>query len=238
MPRQQRTLGSGAYLDNCQWNGSSCDGNGNVIITSLTGSLFNENTINGVTISTGGTVTLTNIAANNNGGTGIDVDASNGTGAVTIQNTALAYNNTISDNGYLGVYVRAKGTITINQIKALDNSDDNLRLITYTAPILAPIKISNVTANGSVTNNGIYAQSAGAISLNKVIASDNSQSGAYLESGSNLGTLLITSSRFNSNGIYGLSTNLGGKITLNAVIANDNNNVGAYLNNTLGSGDV
>ena len=228
---------SGAYLDNCLWNGSSCDGNGNVIITSLTGSLFNENTLNGVTINTRGIVQLTNISANDNGGSGIDVDASNGTGAVTIQNTALAYNNTISNNGYLGVYVRAKGTVTINQVKALENADNNLRLITYTAPILAPIKVSNVSANGSLSAAGIFIQSAGGITLNKVIASDNSQSGAYLESGSNLATL-ITSSRFNSNGVYGLNTSLSGKITLNAVSANGNGNIGAYLDNTLGSGDV
>ena len=103
---------NGAYLDNCVWNGSSCDGNGNVVITSLTSSKFNDNTLVGVYISTRGTVTLTNIAANNNGTNGVEVDAANGTGAVTIQNLALSANNTISDNGNVGLYVRAKGTVT------------------------------------------------------------------------------------------------------------------------------
>ena len=228
---------NGAYLDNCLWNGSACVGNGNVIITSLTGSLFNDNTFNGVVISTRGIVQLTNIAANNNGSNGIEVDASNGTGAVTIQNTALSYNNTISGNGIYGLYVRAKGTVTINQLKALDNNNNNLRLVTYTAPILAPIRVSNVAANGSLSATGIFAQSAGAITLNKVVANDNSQNGAYLESGGGL-NVLVTSSRFNFNGVRGLDVISDGKITLNAVSANGNSGTGAYLDNDLGSGDV
>ena len=50
--------------------------------------------------------------------------------------------------------------------------------------------------------------------------------------------LLVTSSRFNSNGAYGLNTSSGGKITLNAVVANDNVDYGAYLDNVSGTGDV
>jgi hypothetical protein len=227
----------GAYLDNCLWNGSSCDGNGNVVITSPTGSSFSSNAYNGLYISTRGTVLLTNIAANNNGYTGIQVEAQNGTGAVTVQNTALTYNNTISGNGYFGLSVLAKGAITINQLKAFENTNYNLRLITYTAPIIAPIKVSNAVANGSVSNNGIFIQSAGAITLNKVTASDNFLSGAYLESGAGL-NILVTSSRFNGNGAYGLNTSSGGKITLNAVVANDNVDHGAYLDNLSGTSDV
>ena len=228
---------NGAFLDNCLWNGSSCDGNGNVVITSPTGSIFSGNTLDGVYISTHGTVTLTNIAANYNGSNGIEIEANNGTGAVTIQNPALAFNNTISGNGYIGVYVLAKGTITINQIKAQDNNNNNLRLVTYTAPILAPIKISNVAANGSLSTTGIFAQSAGAITLNKVVANDNNQSGAYLESGGSL-NILVTSSQFNNNGYRGLDIISGGKITLNAVSANSNSETGAYLDNDTGTADV
>ena len=54
--------GYGAYLDNCQWNGSSCDGNGNVIISSLTSASFSSNAYHGLYITTRGTVLLTNIS--------------------------------------------------------------------------------------------------------------------------------------------------------------------------------
>ena len=229
--------GYGAYLDNCLWNGSACDGNGNVVISSLTSASFSHNAYRGLYISTSGSVQLTNIAANNNGYTGIDIEANNGIGAVTIQNTALAYNNTISGNGYFGLSVLAKGTITINQLKAFENTSYNLRLITYSAPILAPIKVSNTVANGSLTNNGIFIQSAGAVTLNKVTANYNFLSGAYLESGPGQ-NMLVTSSRFNGNGAYGLNTASSGKITLNAVAANDNVDYGAYLDNVSGTSDV
>ena len=229
--------GYGAYLDNCLWTGSACDGNGNVVITSPTKSSFSSNGYRGLYISTRGTVLLTNISANNNGYTGIEIEANNGTGAVTVQNTALTYNNTISGNGYFGLSVLAKGTITINQLKAFDNTNYNLRLVTYTAPIIASIKVSNTVANGSITNNGIFIQSAGAVTLNKVTANDNLMSGAYLESGPGQ-NILVTSSRFNGNGAYGLNTTSSGKITLNAVVANDNVDHGAYLDNLAGTSDV
>ena len=208
-----------------------------MVITSLTSASFSSNAYRGLFISTRGSVLLTNISANNNGYTGIEIEANNGIGAVTVQNTALAYNNAISGNGFYGLTILAKGTITINQLKAFDNTNLNLRLVTYTAPILAPIIVSNTVANGSLTNNGIFIQSAGAVTLNKVTANDNFISGAYLESGAGL-NMLVTSSRFNGNGAYGLNTASGGKITLNAVIANDNVDYGAYLDNLSGTGDV
>ena len=62
-------------------------------------------------------------------------------------------------------------------------------------------------------------------------------SGAYLESGPGF-NILVTSSRFNGNGAYGLNTASSGKITLNAVVANDNVDYGAYLDNLSGTGDV
>ena len=87
----------------------SCDGNGNVVISSLTSASFSSNASRGLYITTRGTVLLTNISANNNGYTGIDIEANNGTGAVTIQNTALTYNNTISGNGYFGLSSPGQG---------------------------------------------------------------------------------------------------------------------------------
>ena len=180
---------------------------------------------------------LVNVSANDNGESGIRVDASYGSGTVTILNPAITYNNTISNNSSYGLQVYAKGAITINQLIASGNALNNLHLVTYTTLTPAAISLTNVTANDSTTQYGIFAQSAGAISLNRVTAIGNTGIGTYLEGGTGM-NVMILSSRFNSNGSRGLEVNSSGKITLNAVWANDNGSDGAYLDNDLGSGDV
>lgn len=101
----------------------------------------------------------------------------------------------------------------------------------------AAVTLTNITANESTTQYGIFAQSAGAITLNRVTAIGNTGIGTYLDIGTGM-NVMILSSRFNGNGSRGLEVNSSGKITLNAVWANDNGSDGAYLDNDLGSGDV
>ena len=93
----------------------------------------------------------------------------------------------------------------------------------------------------SNSNNGLEAQSNGAITLTDVVASSNTGGdGAYLNTfhGSPASTVTVDNSHiiggdgFNGNGEDGLDVISSGTITLNSVVADNNNYDGAYLTTT------
>lgn len=227
---------TGGFVDNCRWNGSGCDGTGNITITSATGSTFNSNGYRGITIVTNGITKLTNISANNNTDNGVSIDSTNNTGSFSLQNTGTKVLNTISDNGGFGVYLNSLGTILVNKVTAERNYYSNLYLVT-TSTAASAVTLTNSATNGSDLNDGFFIQSGGGVTVKSVTASNNSNKGGYIDTFANQNAL-VTTSIFNNNGDFGLEVNSDGNVTLNALTVTGNADNGLRVNNTAGSGKV
>jgi hypothetical protein len=227
----------GGYIDNCLWNGSSCPGSGSITINSAIANQFNANTYRGITLSTRGSIKITNISANGNGDMGINISAFNGTGAVVVQNPSARFANTINNNGGYGIFIESAGAITINKVNLDANTLSNLRLSNISAAAPVGITLTSVKTTNSVNENGMFVLSAGAITIRSTTALDNFYRGAYLESYGDQ-HVQVNTSVFNRNGYIGLEVNAIGNVTLNGIAANENDDVGIRINNTAGSGKV
>jgi hypothetical protein len=227
---------AGGFVDNCLWNGSSCNGSGNITITSPATNSFDYNLYRGITLVTMGTVKITNISANGNVDTGVSISADYGSGSVTIQNTSTKAVNTINDNGNFGLYVDSAGAITVNKVDLDGNTMGNMRLANLSSAAPAAITVTSVKSTDSLSD-GLYIQSSGAVTLKSILSTGNSQNGAYVD---NYGSqpVLVTTSTFNLNGLDGLVVFSTGNITLNGITANENAGDGVELDNTAGSGKV
>ncbi len=227
---------SGGFVDNCRWNGSGCDGTGNVTITSPTGNTFNSNGYQGITIITNGITKLTNINANSNTDNGVSIDSTNNTGSFSLQNPGTKMINTISDNGGFGVYLNSLGTILVNKVTSENNYYSNLYLVT-TSNAASAVTLTNSATNGSDLSDGFFIQSDGGVIVKAVSASNNYNRGGYVDTFANQNAL-VTTSIFNNNGYFGLEVNSDGNVTLNAITVNGNDDVGLRVSNTTGSGKV
>lgn len=227
---------SGGFVDNCRWNGSSCDGTGNITITSTTGNNFNSNGYQGVTIVTNGITKITNINANENFDNGVYIDSAYSNVSVSVQNPGTKVFNTISDNGGYGTYLNGMGTILVNKVTAQDNYYNNLYLVT-TSTAASAVTLTNSVTNGSDLSDGFFIQSGGGVTIKTVTASNNYNRGGYVDTFANQNAL-VTTSIFNNNGYFGLEVNSDGNVMLNGITTNENDDVGLRVNNTAGNGKV
>lgn len=183
----------------------------------------------GLTVNTTGNIVLKNVQSNNNNNSGAEIDNTAGTGNVTITNSKFINNNTN------GLSVDTNGTITIKDITANDNSGYGVSLDNDD---LAP---KAVTLSGTNTFNangitGLYVTSRGAITINNLSASNNSNNGAELNNNvgaSTAGVTLTGTNIFSDNSSYGLYVESFGVIKINNLFANSNSGIGAYLDNSL-----
>jgi len=124
---------NGLYINNCGWNGTSCNPLYSASVSLLGTNEFKFNATAGLRIYTNGAIALNNITANNNYGTcetcgGVYLwNAESPTSA----NVTLTGINTFRENSMTGLQVYSKGVITLNNITASDNGwydSDNLSL--------------------------------------------------------------------------------------------------------------
>ncbi len=186
----------------------------------------------GLTVKSGGNVTLNNVQANNNRLFGADIQA---TGAVTITNSFFSGNQAYTGSycskkyyGY-GLQVVTLGNIRLENVTANDNNLFGAKLKTE-----GNVEVVNsfFDSNGTSTS-GKNAQGNGLVitgnnvTLENVQANGNRLSGATIEATGSVG---ITNSNFSFNKYgSGLSVTSGGEITLTKVTATDNGQNGAYL---------
>ena len=118
-------IGTGAWLDNCQFVVSACTGTGDVTLTGA--NTFLENTGSGLSVSSVGAITLSNITANGNGtgGSGFGVQLDNSS-ASTLQAIKLTGVNTFNDNANDGAYLTASGAITASNLTASGNGGNGI----------------------------------------------------------------------------------------------------------------
>ena len=241
--------GYGVYLDN-----ASGGGIGNILLGTSRANWVNGlggNFLSGLEVYTNGTVTLSNIRANDNGGDntvdpiyGYGVKVDNSTSALPKAVILKGTNEFINDwNG--GLFIESKGAITLNNITAND-SGSGVYLDNTFSGTASPQNIT-LTGFGDFINNffnGLEVHTYGMITLNNVNASDNGRSGtdgygAYLDNYTgNTQIKAVTLNGYNSfsnNFTGGLEIRSLGAITLNNFNADNNTGFGAFLDNNDGS---
>jgi hypothetical protein len=239
--------GDGAFLRNTR--------NPSVVRNvTVNNSRFNGNSLTGLYIDSYGTATLTNVQANENGyglditaDAGIDLtgvtatsnsyfggilDTTYGAGAISVTNGNFGV-DAATNNGWTGLHAVSGSTITLDNTSASYNGTNGAYLVAE----------GNITVNGTFNNNvqfcssadpGLYAESnGGSITLNSVVANNNSCGAGAVLNTSGAGTIDVNGGQFSGNGTFGVQANTeSGNITLNGVTASYNGIKGAYLHSS------
>jgi hypothetical protein len=221
------SLGFGADLNTCSFNGTQCTGSGNVTVNDST---FGNNGDGGIVVDSGGTVTLDTVQANNNGDAGALIYNHDliGTGGVQVMDSIF------NANGDNGIFVVADDDITLIDTDATNNGFDGADLINYEGT-------GDVTVNGGDFSGnddaGLYIASDGDVTVTTVTANNNNN-GVIIFNEGGTGNVNVSGSDFNNNTWTGVQVTSAGDITLDNVEASSNFVGGAYLNAMGGSGNI
>ena len=254
------TGGSGASWDNCLWSNSTgfCAGSSTVTLTGI--NQFNGNYSDlistdpsnpynfpqgGLTITSGGAITVNNVTANGDlGGDGAYIynNITATAQAITVNNTL---SNTFNGNAVNGLEVDSIGVINVSNITANTNGKDGAYLdncIQYNSGQCSVAAAQSVTVTNTALDtfngnhgNGLDVESYGSITASNLNASDNGTSStsgtgvslnndyANYKSVNSTGTVtLVGVNQFNSNWYDGLDVYSKGVITLTSITANGN----------------
>jgi hypothetical protein len=194
---------------------------------------FSGNGDGGLDIGARGPVTLTNVEANGNTGSGAFVNNFAGSPAdLKITNSYFDFNDDGVGGGY-GLFVESKGNITLSGGSASGNylygaHLDNQRGAAF--PIMN-ITISKFDFNNNETGFGLEAHANGTITITSVKVDDNGTYGAHLDNrledpllkDSGMGLVVKTSSFSLNDAGIGLEIQTAGSVVLDGVSANTNN---------------
>ncbi len=185
-------------------------------------SIFNNNTLFGLSATSYGEIIVNNLTAIGNQGN-LAVRLSNVPGTYV----GVHVLNTLGENLFLynagdALEINSGGAITINEVTAAYNGARGMNLPN------GIIGTGNVRVSNSFFDHngdtGLIIQSSGAITLTDVSASNNNgtdnTNGAYLSGGSL--AVSIIRGQFNQNSGTGLIVNAIGKIFINSILANGN----------------
>jgi hypothetical protein len=214
----------------------------NVIISGY--GLFNSNgsfggTGVGLDISSYGAITLANITAQYNYGSGADLYTIGVTvgHAVTLTGTnSFNYNgnDTTSESGLI---INADGNITVSNLTASYNSFTGAKLDNFTnwdLPVTNFVGFGSVFVNGfgnfvgNMHDDGLYVKTHGNITLNRVTANDNGDGAddrgldLYAGWGAISGNITITCSSAYGNEDFGIYASAPGTITVKGLLVYGN----------------
>ncbi len=204
----------------------------------LTGTnTFNNNDVDGLYISSDGVITLNNIIATGNSGSGASLV--NNTNAAVPNGITLTGTNLFNDNTAVGLNVTTFGPIKVSNIYANSNGSAGAQVINDSSNTLQPVTFTGSNEfkyNGSA---GLGVFSKGQITLNNISANSNGgPAGAYLVTmnGTSASGVTITGTNsFNLNAVNGLEIQTKGTVLLNAITANGNSGIGTYIVNGNGA---
>ncbi len=238
-------LGSGVYIY----------ANGPVILDGQRNEL-NLNSEEGISIEqqyglyidrSNGSVLILNFVVESNHGGGVYIRNLEGSVGVTLNSTIAGFTSQITNgqgdfsNRY-GLYIESSGAILLNRLNISENSNPATSIINTGASISKPVTVTNSSFN---QNNGMGLNiiSAGAIVLNKVTASGNTNgaSGASLYNdtiipGQVYNPITIINSSFNDNNGAGVDSQTRKALTITSVTASGNGEYGLFLKNDSGVG--
>ena len=215
---------------------------------------YSENGLNGIDITSLGSILLYNIIADDNSGSGMVLDTCVSTGSVclgvgkVVVNSYYSLVNTFDGNGEYGLNITSAGNVSLTFVTASENGDTGLNIDTTLSS--ASITIRNPIRTGTAAysyngGDGINISTNGNISIFNVTASSNTGSGMMLDncqfgSGECIGFGKVTMkglygqvNEFNSNHDYGVYIESGGAVTLINIHADQNGYNGLYVNNSL-----
>lgn len=268
--QQDITLSTVNITDSLTGNGAELNAGGNVTVSnsrfqrnrnagaviqaggnvSISDSTFsnpgtNRRQITGVDITSGGSVSLFNVLANENREVGANIHAAD---SVSISSSFFSNNRSFVTSptgettffGY-GLQVVTPGTISLDGVTANGNF-----LWGASLDADSDVTIANSIFNGNSSNTttfiddtGLIVRSGGNVTLDTVQANDNPMIGADIQAN---GTVSISNSDFSNNrgslisstGVvtffgYGLQVISGGTISLDGVTASNNRLFGAHL---------
>jgi hypothetical protein len=214
--------GWGALLDNRYDNAV-----GGITIKGFANTSFNGE--KGLEISSTGAVTLANIVSNGNAAAGVVI--ANDSDPAKPANVTITGTNLFNGNVGTGLEITSFGTVLLNNLTANDNTNGGGANVDNSGGSI----VKSVTLNGNnmfnnnLNGSGLTLYSLGAIKVNNMMASGNTNvlyHGAYL-SGQ---TITFTGyGVFNNNGYYGLRIFGSGAVTLANITANLNGDTGVII---------
>lgn len=223
--------GSGVYLYNA---GALSTTPKNITVNGINS--FTNNDFAGLYASSIGVITISNVTASNNGSGG-GAYLTNFSGSYP-KAVVLKGNNTFTQNAGNGLTIYSKGAITLNNVTAHLNLDNGAYLYNAYGTTQSAIFVNGYGLFEWNTNNGLYAQSNGAITTRNLSANYNDGNGVYLFTKGILApqaVILNGNNTFNFNGNAstesGLVVNSDGTIRVNNVNASYNFYKGANLDN-------
>ncbi len=163
----------------------------------------------GIVVYSKGSINVNNITANGNIIGGITLrNTSDTTGTKNV----IVTRSTANSNGDLGLAIRSYGTITLNQITAVDNTTVGVSLDNtfgaFTTPkgisVLGSYGTSNINENGMT---GLDIRTKGIVVISKLNANENTGDGIVIDNyqgGLGTGTISLTYVTANSNLIDGI----------------------------------
>lgn len=226
-------LGDGAYVDNLWTNAV-----GALTIKGFVNASYNSG--NGLDIFSNGAITLANITANfNDDGTGQGYGASiDNYGYLAPANVTITGTNSFNLNGDTGLYIQSMGAVTLYNLTANYNGDaggdHGVHIINDLGGLLVrPVTILGTNMFNGNVGSGLEIQSLGAIKVNNVMASYNSNGyGASLVNGLASFSQPVTITGygiFTGNSSGGLYVDTNGNATFANINANENSGGGAYI---------
>jgi hypothetical protein len=171
-----RNNSSGSWLDTCIYNGGfdRCDGSGGVMINGSDNS-FSDNGGYGLYIESRNNISLSNVIIDNNLWTGLNIshNYSNCIGTVNLTSTS-GNRNSISNNGYYGIYAPSMGIISLANFDANNNISNGVYLSNSSSTLAKNVTITNATINHN-QNTGLVIYSKGLVTLTGVEIVDSSK---------------------------------------------------------------
>lgn len=244
-------IGTGAYLDNTH-------GLGNILVKTSSAaeySNFSGNGQQGLEIKSKGTVTLSGVNAESNGGNGVDLNNNSAPSAKAVSITRGNYN---SNKGH-GVSVNSFGAITLTDVMACENGKFEGESYDYKHGAVL-INDSNTSGSAGVTvkssipalylkmngntGNGLDIYTFGAITVSNVIADANRYNGFSLANPATVSSparvVNMTRCSANENEQTGVAIHSKGAVTLVDVSATGNSaasaSQGLYIGNNHNGG--
>ena len=217
------------YLFVC---GMAIDAGKNVSFVGADSNYFGHNSLAGLSITTPGSVIITNTFSGYNGAEGLWLD--NYLDGAGIGNVTFSGSNRSSfhGNGWEGISILTSGSVTIGKARATDNGGDGIRIGSDAERTAKPVTFKDIDVDGNDWI-GIHVQSLGNVSLANVKAYRNGLDGVWVDNNTGFGNVVLSGENyFNDNSQSGLFVYTSGTVTLSGITANNNGIYGILVDKT------
>jgi hypothetical protein len=197
----------------------------------------NNNRGTGVLVNSNGVITVTDMTATNNGAGGIlgnGAELKNDFGGFS-SGITLTGANVFSSNFWTGLNATSNGAIKASNLHAVDNGLFGALLDNDGATTPQPVTLTGTSEFKFNFLSGLRIVSDGQVSLNNITANFNNGDGVSVDNSGGPTTSGVTftgTNQFISNNGHGLGIYSSGAITLNAITAVNNSINGVDIDNT------